>query len=256
MSNTITIIGCGWLGNQISERLISKGHTVIGTARTERSLDKIKQSGAEAVMFDVDSEELDIDFISNKIIIALPPSKVDLDQFGKFVRKLSDDTNQIILISSTGIYKDSNQNVTENSKEIKTEGTLYSIERALGRRFGKNLTILRSGGLIGPGRSPANFLKSEKMLQNPRGRVNLVHSEDCVNIIEKLLDKNVTNKCYNLVMDDHPTKKEFYNTVAFNAGKKEPEFLSSNKRYFKIINNERIKRDLDYRFMDIFDVIR
>ncbi len=259
MKKTLSILGCGWLGSKVIEHL-GNSYTTIGTGRSEKSIERIKNAGGNAIEYDINTAGPDLPkelYKGEVLMIALPPSKVEFEKFETCIEKIPQDAfKQIILISSTGIYKDCNQKITENSKEIKTEGSLFAIERACQLRFRKTLTILRMGGLIGPGRNPANFLHSERIQNNPRGKVNLVHSDDCVKIIEKVIEKELVNKRYNVVMDDHPTKKEFYSTVAFLAGKNEPKFDPNGRRHFKIISNEKIKKELDYQFMDIFDAVR
>lgn len=259
MSKSLTILGCGWLGCRVAEHLTPK-MKIVGTARSESSLNKIKTAKATPISLDINSEEVVVDpkiLESDSLMIAIPPSGVDDTDFEAFINSIPNDTfKQVILISSTGIYKESNQQMNENSKEIKAEGALYRIERICQIKFKKSLTILRLGGLFGPGRNPVNFLTSKKVLENPRGRINLIHSEDCAKVIERIIEKDVTNKCYNVVMDDHPTKKEFYSTVALLAGKKEPNFDVNGKRYYKVVSNERVKKELDFTFTDIFDAVR
>ena len=259
MSKNISILGCGWLGSKLIEYLGDKAK-VLGTGRSEKSINRIKTAGGVSIEYDLntDGPALPKQLYDSKVLmIALPPSKVDFEAFEECLDEITEDAfEQVILISSTGIYKDCNQRVTESSKEIKTEGSLFAIERACQLKFKKSLTILRMGGLIGPGRNPANFLHSERIQNNPRGKVNLVHSDDCVKVIAKVIDLELTNKRYNVVMDDHPSKKEFYSTVAFLSGKREPRFDPNGRRYFKIVSNEKVKKDLDFQFMDIFDAVR
>ena len=259
MANTLSILGCGWLGSKVIEHL-GDSTTVFGTGRSDKSIERITKAGGNPIVYDLNTdgpnlpEEL---FQSKSLIIAIPPSKVELEAFEECVNSIPEDAfEQVILISSTGIYKDCNQRVTENSKEIKTEGSLFAIERTCQLHFKKSLTILRMGGLIGPGRNPANFLHSERIQNNPRGKVNLVHSDDCVQVIAKVIENKITNKRYNVVMDDHPSKKEFYSTVAFLSGKRGPKFDPNGRRHFKIVSNEKVKSELNFEFMDIFDAVR
>lgn len=261
MSKKVSILGCGWLGKALATNLIQQGNEVRGSYRSDERKTQLDELNIPSVQIDLNEDynsKLNDFFKAQVIIMATPPSKIQLDKLDAFIQAIpTDSIEQFILISSTGIYKDCNQKVQENTGEIKTEGSLYEIESIIKRKFLKKSIILRPGGLIGPGRNPVNFMYSERITLNPRSKVNMVHQRDVVDIITKIIDQKIQNRTYNVVMDDHPTKEEFYSAVAHLNGKQPPRFNGSPKRHvFKIVDNEKIKKELNFRFQDIFDVVR
>ena len=50
-----------------------------------------------------------------------------------------------------------------------------------------NTTVIRFGGLIGYDRMPGKFLTGKKDLPNGDAPVNLIHRDDCVQIIYQII---------------------------------------------------------------------
>jgi NAD dependent epimerase/dehydratase family enzyme len=104
-------------------------------------------------------------------------------------------------------------------------------------------------GLYGYDRQPGRFLAGKKELVNADGKVNLIHQDDCIQIINNVLEKQLWNEVYNCCSDEHPTRQEFYTKAALTLGMEPPEFLPKEKSVFKIISNQKLKAALNYEFI-------
>ena len=79
--------------------------------------------------------------------------------------------------------------------------------------------------------------------------VNLIHRDDCIHIIRKIIEQNVWSEDFNCCADSHPTKQEFYSKVMFEQNLSLPKFERSNPKKFKLISNQKVKELLDYQFI-------
>jgi nucleoside-diphosphate-sugar epimerase len=103
--------------------------------------------------------------------------------------------------------------------------------------------------LIGYTRHPGNFFKKGKVVADPDARVNLIHRDDCIQIISQIIEQEAWGEIFNCCADTHPTKREFYTQAAESIGKPAPEFSNSDNKSFKIISNQKVKSFLDYQFL-------
>jgi hypothetical protein len=103
--------------------------------------------------------------------------------------------------------------------------------------------------LIGYGRHPGRFFRKGRLIQNPDSHVNLIHRDDCIEIISRIIKKEVWGEVFNCCADTHPTKREFYTQAAKSIGLTAPDFEYSGTNSFKIISNEKVKRILNYEFL-------
>ena len=111
-----------------------------------------------------------------------------------------------------------------------------------------NASILRFGGLIGENRHPVNHLSGRTGVKNPEAPINLVHQEDCIAAIFKLLDKDKDNSVWNLVYPDHPTKEKYYSKISSERDLAAPEFDHSEVSKGKKISSEKIQKELGFKF--------
>ncbi|MFZ3273517.1 MAG: dTDP-glucose 4,6-dehydratase, partial [Lutibacter sp.] len=102
-------------------------------------------------------------------------------------------------------------------------------------------------------RKPGNFFKDRRKIPNPDGFVNMIHQDDCVQVIEKIIEKNAWNQIFNGCADTHPTRKEFYTKSTLDIGLKLPEFEEVEQAQKKIISNKKSKEilHLNYQYNDL-----
>ena len=124
MSNRISIIGCGWLGMPLGERLVKAGYTVKGTTTREEKLSQITEAGmsASTLRFTPDIEGDLSDILDTDILyINVPSGRGDgQPQFYlRLMQKLVPEIEQagikkIIFVSATSVYPQENKSVVES----------------------------------------------------------------------------------------------------------------------------------------------
>ncbi|MFM7466281.1 MAG: hypothetical protein ACKO2O_00090, partial [Crocinitomicaceae bacterium] len=183
-----------------------------------------------------------------QVIICLPPVPAYADIIQSIAGNLSPDT-KIIFTSSTGIYEESTEIIDENSK-IKHDHILWPVEKIIRNRT--SYSILRLGGLIGPGRHPVTHLLTKPFLEGGENVVNLIHSFDICSAIPHLLNDNNQQSTYNLVYPIHPSKGDYYTEAAKELAKKKlvvDYILSENKQ----VDGSKIVKELGFNYSTRID---
>jgi nucleoside-diphosphate-sugar epimerase len=256
----IGILGCGWYGMALAKSLLQKGIIVKGSSTSDEKLEHLSSEGIMpySVQFDADSENFDPDFFECDVLIISLPPKFRKGETTGYLPKLQRIINailkykvkKIIYISSTGIYGDHNNEVNElNDPNPDTEsGTiLLEAERLFQKEMGFKTTVIRFGGLVGPGRYPGRFFAGKKDIPNGLAPVNLIHQQDCVGISEAIIQRNIFGYLFNACSPDHPTKANFYGRTALEAGLQVPEFINELNNW-KIVVSANLKSILNYEF--------
>lgn len=122
----------------------------------------------------------------------------------------------VILISSTGVYPESMEELVDETHEpvVETERQeiLLHTERAL-IDSGLPYVVFRCGGLYGEGRGNfrsrlADGLMTSAMLS--RQFVHFIHANDVCDAIDLAIRRNVTGEIFNLVDDSQIRRADFY----------------------------------------------
>ena len=189
----ISILGCGWLGLELGTYLVKNAFNVKGSTTSANKLDIISSHGIQPYLIDLNELNTDqlTNFIATEVLIFnIPPSKIDIKNLETFIETVNQSNlKSVVLISSIGIYADSNSLINEeNGTAFLSKTSLpYLIENTFKSSCKKGLTILQLGGLIGENRLPIQFASSKKVLSNPNGRINFIHRSDVIQIIEKVI---------------------------------------------------------------------
>jgi len=261
-SKSISILGYGWLGKSLCESFLSLKYSVKVSTTNKSKLDSLKNQDFKAFLINM-SPQINDDFDSSffdceTLVCCIPPKRRDdiedfhPSQFSSLISKInSSKIKNVLFIGSTSIYGDSYSYINEDTPKIPSKPSgraLLSVENILKSELQTNLTILRFGGLIGYDRIPGRFLAGKKNIANGLAPVNLIHRDDCVNIISAIVEKNIWNKEYNACCPQHPTRAEFYTQAAIVGAYEVPEFIM-NKKDFKQIDPNNICEDLKYKFI-------
>jgi len=247
---TISILGSGWLGFPLAEHFVLKGHHVKASTTSENRLSELTSIKAEPFIIDIKGLTSTIQtFLQTNVLIINIPSK-DLDAFSNLAREIEkSEVEKVLFVSSTSVYENKNIHISESDGEESTRSPLLTIEN-LFRNIGKiKTTIVRFGGLIGYSRNPGTFFRKGRLVHNPDSNVNLIHRDDCIEIISQIVEQDVWGEVFNCCADTHPTKREFYTHAAQSIGYPAPEFTNSGTNSFKIISNQKVKQILNYTFL-------
>ncbi|MFC3093643.1 NAD-dependent epimerase/dehydratase family protein [Alteromonas sediminis] len=237
MPNSVLLCGCGWLNTQLIHPLHSLGVKVLATSRDTQKLQRLSDQGVQSAFF-----ELGQPFPFSKvpvnhdttIVLSIPPGRrnPDTTMFEAGIRMLiaqfsARQPAHIIFISTSAVYGDkANQEIFEHSPlapNTASAHTHVALEHTVTESFPHNHTILRLAGLVGPARHPATSLAG-KQLTAPNRVVNLVHSEDVVVALLRLIKQGPQNQAMHLCASDHPQRKAYYTEAAQRMGLPLPTF--------------------------------
>tara|TARA_R110002074_G_scaffold261478_4_gene433792 strand:+ start:2591 stop:3352 length:762 start_codon:yes stop_codon:yes gene_type:complete len=243
----VSVLGCGWLGKPLAVSLLEEGFSIKGSTTSEIKIQELEALGIETYLVDIiEFEEFD-SFLQSDILIIAITSK-DIDAFERLVEQIQTSTIQkVIFISSTSVYPVSNAIVSEETHTLKTP--LAEIESLFKENTFFETTILRFAGLFGPGRHPGSWFKNGRTIPEPNGFVNMIHQEDCIEIIHEIIDQNCWNIILNACSNDHPTRSDFYINARKSLNFDAPIFEESTEIRYKIISSKKLQKVLDYRFI-------
>jgi len=246
--DSISILGSGWLGRPLAERFAARGYRVRTSTRSADRLQALAAIPSEPCLVDIGDITDEIDaFLDSETLIVNITSK-DIDSFRRLVGKIEDSTiESVLFVSSTSVYPLDSGAVTEADGAESPDHPLFIIENLFRQSREFRTTVVRFAGLIGPGRHPGRFFRGNKTVRNADACVNLIHLDDCVGIIERIVGGGVWGETFNASADTHPSKREFYTQAARLAGAPVPVFEDGNGS-FKLIDNSKLKQVLGYSF--------
>ena len=260
---TIAIIGCGWLGLALGEHLVKQGYSVNGSTTSEEKLAIMDAKGINPFQIEVTNsfvgKSVDKFFDASILLLNIPPKRrqENIERFYPQQVKLivekaiKNGVQKIIFTSSTSVYGNVMRKVDESETvkgETASAKALIAVEKYLQTHSAIETTILRLGGLVGGERKAGRFLAGRKDVPNGDAPVNLVHRDDCIAIISRLIEEDKWGLVFNVCADKHPTRKEFYTAQAMLQGFEIPQFLQGVTGY-KIVSNDLVKQNLNYSFI-------
>lgn len=259
-TNKISILGCGWYGLGLAKELIKNGYIVKGSTTSPDKLESLQQTGIFPYLINFTEEEnrVDSDFFDcDLLIISIPPKRNTSEQH-TFLSKIQQVSKAIvegnipnvIFISATSVYGDYNQEVNEQTSpnpETESGKAILAAEQTLTANPNFTTTILRFGGLIGPGRDPGRFFAGKSAIPNGNAPVNLIHLSDCIGLTWSIIEQQVFGYIFNACATDHPTRSRFYTAAAANSGLALPQF-NDELLNWKSVYSIYIGTKLDYEF--------
>jgi len=263
LNNAVAIIGCGWLGLPLGKKLIEVGFKVQGSTTSENKIDALSNAGIIPFMVSLSENAITghIDKLLDNatiLIINVPP-KLRGERNENYVSKMQlllnalqkSKIKKVLFVSSTAVYGDISGDVTEKTTpQPNTESgkQLLASENIFTTCPQFETTIVRFGGLIGLNRHPINMLSGRKNLRNGNHPINLIHLDDCINILLLTLKNNWWGELINAVYPNHPTKSTYYTQKANEQGLISPGYLKASIGEGKKIVSNRLLNVKKYVF--------
>lgn len=271
----VLIIGCGYVGFPLGEKLARAGHHVFGLRRSVTAAGELKSAGILPLLGDVTKPQtlLDLPHQFDWVVNCAASGGGDAETYRQLY--LEGNRNVIawltpappqkyIYTSSTSVYGQNDGSVvTENDPaepESETGRILVATENLLLAAGKKNfpVSILRLSGIYGPQRGYwlKQFLRGATRIEADAGEyVNMIHREDVIGAIVAALERAPENSLFNASDNEPVTRGAFCGWLAERLGLPEPEFVptpgaenrkrgASNKR----VSNEQLRRRLAYEF--------
>ena len=213
MKKTVSIFGGGWVGAPLAFKLALADFEVQVSASSAHKQAahpniKVLDFRAEPGM----PEQAWVSMCQSEIHIwAIPPRRKKnseehyLEILGAWVQQIDPSiTKKIIILSSTSIYQNVSDIVTEES-DIQ-ESSLMAKAEAIVQASEIPSLMLRLGGLMGGDRYVAKYF-SGKRNDGANCPVNYIHKDDVVALIAKATE-SIQEGLFNLVAPQHPSKMD------------------------------------------------
>jgi nucleoside-diphosphate-sugar epimerase len=222
---------------------------VKASTTSESRLPKLSSINVEPFIVDIDQLSNNLQtFLQANILIINIPSK-SIDGFIGLLQEIEKSKiAKVLFVSSTSVYENKNKTISESDGEESTLSPLLTIENLFRNSSKIKTTIVRFGGLFGYSRNPGKFFSKGRIVHNPDSNVNLIHRDDCIEIISQIVEQGVWGEVFNCCADTHPTKREFYTKAAKSIRLPVPKFEDSGSVSFKIISNQKVKQHLNFKF--------
>ncbi len=237
-------MGCGWLGLPLAQFLLKLGYNVKGTTSTASRLADLKSKGISAYLITIKEQQVEGPLDSfleglDVLVVNIPPGlrKTNSGNYAAKMKTLNSHLqesgiNRVIFVSSTSVYGDLSGEIDESMAPQPSTASgrqLLEAEQLFVTASGIDSTIVRFGGLIGPGRHPVRYLSGRKGLKNGNQPVNLIHLDDCLHILTAVIQHGWWNTIFNAVFPEYPLKKEYYTAESKKMGLAVPEYVEASK---------------------------
>ncbi len=259
----ISILGCGWLGFPLALSLQRKGYNIKGSTTSKEKLAVLSEHEIEPYLIHLTENTIggEIDSFlagSEMLVINVPPDMrgQNVLPFSIKIKALlpyieASVIEQVLFVSSTSVFSDFQGEVDEDTLPQPNSDTgkeLFKAEQLLMKNDFFKTTVLRFGGLLGEDRHPVNFLAGSEKLSGGDAPVNLIHREDCIGIIEAILENKYWGKIVHGVFPKHPSKKEYYTKIALEKNLKPTAFKTEPNTIYKCVTSRYLTSDLEYKF--------
>jgi nucleoside-diphosphate-sugar epimerase len=264
----ISILGCGWLGLPLASKLVEDGRTIKGSTTSQEKIETLREKGITPYLIKLqpelegDSEIFSDFFDSDLLFLNVPPGRRRKNVIEFHTRQVEcviehlqeSPISFVIFASSTSVYPKKGGVMVENDAKAgqatRDSGeALIKAEQMLQSQDHFDTTIVRFGGLYGYDRTPANYLAGKQDVSSGNAPVNLIHQDDCINILSAIIENDIRGEVFNAVSDGHPPKNQYYKIIAEQAGVEPPSFLPDTGKNYKVISNRKLKKKLDYQFV-------
>lgn len=250
----ISILGAGWLGTPLAIDLQVQGYTVLVSTTQEAKVSGLQEKELSAFQLSLNPEPTGTDwgkFLACNILVINIPPRIHLGEenhieqvkaLTALIKSQHISPDQVIYTSSTSVYPDGDQTYKEEDVTLENTGhkTIFRTEQFLKETFGKQLTIIRLGGLCGPQRNLGRFFAGKPDVKGGHHPVNMLHLEDAVGVISFVIAQNIKEEIFNACSPVHPVRQVFYTDLCRRSGMDVPVFNTGDMSSGKIISVEKL----------------
>lgn len=240
MSKNIWIIGCGDIGRRVSA--LYNNQIIQGLVQSDASRSACEQINIKAISINLDESYhfANNQFKDANIYYFAPPAstgKTD-PRLETFLKNISDQPKRIVLISTTGVYGDSNgewidESTPVNPKADRAQRRL-SAEQSLfdwANEYNKEFMVLRVPGIYAKNRLPLARLKKGLAVvnENEAGWTNRIHADDLAQACKAAMQCDQANQIINVTDGNPSSMTDYFNQVADYAKLPRPPQISMKK---------------------------
>jgi nucleoside-diphosphate-sugar epimerase len=238
----ILIMGVGYIGSALLEEL--QGEDVYVTTTQTNRIPELKSKAKGVFLlpdFPVDSFDMIV------TLVAPHQGKTYEDTYLATAQKLLSQLKKpypyLLYTSSTSVYEGHAGTVTENTAihPPSPQGKILKATEELFLSSG-NACVLRLGGIYGIGREiakRASYFSGKKMPTSGNEPTNHIEKSDIISALLFCMQKRLKG-IYNLVNDQHPSRKELYLNICASQDLPLPSWgLEEGTGY--LVSNAKIK---------------
>ncbi|MFD1469178.1 NAD(P)-binding domain-containing protein [Hymenobacter caeli] len=261
---TVAILGCGWLGTALARHLLAAGHPVLGTTTTPAQVEALTELGVRPHLLQLgtdfgppaDGVLLNLLKAASVLVLNVPPRATAAGTYPTLLRPVhravaAAGIGHVLFVSSTSVYPDEPRAMRE-ADALSNRDAASDVLRAEGHfvpRYGQwQSTVVRLGGLIGPGRAPGRFLAGRQALAQGNAPVNLLHLTDAVGVLGAIIRHGAWGHTFNVAAAEHPLRRDFYPAAARYLGLEPPTFRPETGPTGKSIDSSLLRRTVPYEF--------
>lgn len=252
----VSVLGCGWVGLALAAELVQRGHSVKGSVTHAEKLGELARAGVEGYLLELTptlTGDVKDFFDTDALLVTLPPKRREAGTRERYPAQIQaalehvPPKTHVVFTSSTSVYPELGRVVTETDagSDVSESGRAILEAEAFLRE--RNATILRLAGLYGYDRQPGRRLAGREV-SGGDAPVNLVHRDDVVEVLVRVLEQSLRNVTLNVCADRHPTRREVYTRQAERYGFPPPRFVEPHTQDYKMVSNEALKRILGFTF--------
>jgi len=238
--NPVWITGCGDIGKRVA-RLYpqSPEQKITAVIRTESSATTCQQASLKTQIIDLDYDySLPLNELENADIFYFSPPPVEGKEdtrLHRWLQKVGGVPRRIVLISTTGVYGDSQGKWIDESTPVQPLADRahrrLSAEKALldwANEHKKEYMILRVPGIYALDRLPLARLKKGLPLVNEveAGWTNRIHADDLAEACKAAMQSSSSNEIINICDGNPSTMTDYFNQIADYAGLPRPPQIS------------------------------
>jgi nucleoside-diphosphate-sugar epimerase len=264
LASTALIVGCGYVGRRLAQRLVERGVTVYATTRSHDNAPALAELGVRPLIVSVtqrvtlaalrpaaEADQLDLFYLvpPGRPHGSPSPRQVLIQGADHVLRAVhSPRLHRAVFTSSTVVYEhDNDQRVDADTPTHPSDergAMLLDAERHW-LNHGSSFHVVRLAGLYGPHRviGLTALREHAPLVGNPQARLNLIHGDDAADLLMAIASAPHPGRV-ELGCDDHPpTRLEYYQHLARCIGEPPPEVLDDESAVQKLgLSLDRLRR--------------
>ena len=232
------IVGCGYAGSMLAQRLAFQGRPVYATTRSQDRAQVIRSRGAEPLILDA-FDPTPLDRMRGRVgavVSCVPPAMEEdggyRDPNEGLMRYLAPwELRAFVYVSSTSVYGDRAGQMADEETPPAPDSPRGAARVAIETKVlssGLRAMVVRPAGIYGPGRSQLHRLAAGRLrlVDGGGAYTNRIHVHDLAAILEACIDRGTPGDVY-LASDQRPaTQVEVVDHILATYGLPAPAALS------------------------------
>ncbi|HEX7008787.1 MAG TPA: NAD-dependent epimerase/dehydratase family protein [Phycisphaeraceae bacterium] len=246
LAPTALIVGCGYLGRHVAQRLLAMGGVVYGTTRSTQRAQQLARIGVRPMLVQVtqpltlaalrpamEAESLDVYHLvpPGRPGQSPSPRQVVLGGTAHLVKTLRHArVRRAVMTSSTAVYSQrdgARVDADTPAQPLDERGKLLLEGERLWLQAGASYYVVRLAGLYGPGRiiGQQALQQGAPLVGDPQAMLNLIHVEDAADLLLAVMRSAGAGRV-ELGCDGRPVPRiDYYTHLAQRLGLNPPAVL-------------------------------